>query len=176
MSTKLMPGERPISLARQHWSVIAPSFIVAAISIVAGIVILAVVPSTVAGHNVTGVKLIIALVLVLIAVVWTFLNYLRWRFKTYLLTDRRVVVESGVVSRLVESIPLDRIQNTVIRRPLGDRIIGAGDVEIESAGRDGVEVLHRIPKAESFYTELLQAIEATRLGPAGMPPGPPGGV
>ena len=91
---------------------------------------------------------------------WAGLRILRWRFATYHLTDKRIVMEGGILSRTAETIPLDRIQNTVIHRPLGDRLIGAGDIEIESAGRDGVEVLHRIPKAEQFYNELLTTMNA----------------
>jgi putative membrane protein len=99
---------------------------------------------------------------------------LQWRFATYHLTDKRIVMEGGILSRTAETIPLDRIQNTVIHRPLGDRLIGAGDIEIESAGRDGVEVLHRIPKAESFYNELLATMNAPPASAA--PARPPGGV
>jgi uncharacterized membrane protein YdbT with pleckstrin-like domain len=176
MSTSLMPGERPLSLARQHWSVLGTVLVLGLIGVVGGIVILVAVPSTITGRNFNSVKAIIVLVIELLAIGWMGINVLRWRLKTYLLTDRRVIVESGVLSRLTESIPLDRIQNTVIRRPLGDRVIGAGNIEIESAGRDGVEILHRVPKAETFYNELLQAIDATRLGPSGPPPRPVGGV
>ena len=101
---------------------------------------------------------------------WAGLRILRWRFATYHLTDRRIVMEGGILSRTAETIPLDRIQNTVIHRPFGDRLIGAGDIEIESAGRDGVEVLHRIPKAEAFYNELLTTMNAPPS--AGAPPRP----
>jgi len=176
MSTPLMQGERPLSLARQHWSVLGSVLVVGIIGVVAGIAILVAMPTTIGGRNFNSVKAVIVLVVELLAIGWMGINFLRWRFKTYLLTDRRVIVESGVLSRLTESIPLDRIQNTVIRRPLGDRMIGAGNIEIESAGRDGVEILHRVPKAEAFYNELLQAIDATRLGPSGPPPRPAGGV
>ena len=51
-------------------------------------------------------------------------------------------------------------------------LIGAGDIEIESAGRDGVEVLHRIPKAETFYNELLTTMNAPPS--AGAPSRPAG--
>jgi uncharacterized membrane protein YdbT with pleckstrin-like domain len=81
-------------------------------------------------------------------------------------------MEGGILSRTAETIPLDRIQNTVIHRPLGDRLIGAGDIEIESAGRDGVEVLHRIPQAEAFYNELLTTMNTPPS--AGAPPRPAG--
>src|SRR5215472_13570704 len=171
MTAPLMPGERPVSLARQHWSVLASVFVIGLIGVVIGFVILIALPSTIAGHNFNSVKAIIVLVIELLALGWIGLNVLRWRLRTYLLTDRRVIVESGVLSRLTESIPLDRIQNTVIRRPLGDRMIGAGNIEIESAGRDGVEVLHRVPKAETFYNQLLEAMDATPGASGARPPG-----
>lgn len=168
MSTpNLMTDERPITVSRQHWSVIAPWIAAGILFLVAGIVVLALIPGTAGGRNIGGIKLIAGVVLAVVVIGWTGAHYLRWRFLTYLLTDRRIVVEKGVLSRMTESIALDRIQNTVIRRPLGDRMIGAGDIEIESAGRDGVEILHRIPNAPVFYRELMQAMEALR---AGVPP------
>ena len=111
------------------------------------------------------------LVLIVGAVLWAGLRILRWRFATYHLTDRRIIMEGGILSRTAETIPLDRIQNTVIHRPFGDRLIGAGDIEIESAGRDGVEVLHRIPKAEAFYNELLADDEHAAVGGRATSPG-----
>jgi uncharacterized membrane protein YdbT with pleckstrin-like domain len=172
MPTQLMPGERSIALVRQHWSVVAGHVLGALVVIVVAVVLNAVLPSKIGSLSITTVKTVIAAVLIVAAVLWAGLRLLRWRFATYHLTDRRIVMEGGILSRTSETIPLDRIQNTVIHRPLGDRLIGAGDIEIESAGRDGVEVLHRIPKAEAFYNELLTTMNAPPQ--AGAPVRPPG--
>jgi len=172
MPTPLMQGERSIALVRQHWSVVAGR-ILAAIVIVAVVVVLDVVlPSKIGSVSITTVKTVVALVVIVIAAGWAGLSVLRWRFATYHLTDRRIIMEGGILSRTAETIPLDRIQNTVIHRPLGDRLIGAGDIEIESAGRDGREILHRIPKAQAFYNELLTTINA----PSEPQSRPPGGI
>jgi uncharacterized membrane protein YdbT with pleckstrin-like domain len=172
MPTQLMPGERSIALVRQHWSVLAGHVLGAIVVIVVAIVLDAKLPMKVGSTSITTAKNIVALVLIVAAVLWAGLRILRWRFATYHLTDRRIIMEGGILSRTAETIPLDRIQNTVIHRPLGDRLIGAGDIEIESAGRDGVEVLHRIPKAEAFYNELLT--EMNTPPSAGAPPRPAG--
>ena len=173
MPTQLMPGERSIALVRQHWSVLAGHVLGAIVVIVVAIVLNAKLPATgrlaVDHHRQERSS---CSVLIIGAVLWAGLRILRWRFATYHLTDRRIVMEGGILSRTAETIPLDRIQNTVIHRPLGDRLIGAGDIEIESAGRDGVEVLHRIPKAEAFYNELLTTMNAPPS--AGAPPRPAG--
>src|ERR1700692_3307121 len=160
MPTQVMPGERSIALVRQHWSVLAGHVLGAIVVIVVAIVLNAKLPMTVGSVSISTVKTIVALVLIVGAVLWAGLRILRWRFATYHLTDRRIVMEGGILSRTAETIPLDRIQHTVSHRPLGDRLIGAGDIEIESAGRGGVEVLHRIPRAEAFYNELLTAMNA----------------
>jgi uncharacterized membrane protein YdbT with pleckstrin-like domain len=173
MPTPLMPGERSITLVRQHWSVVAGHVLGALVVIVVAIVLNAVLPTHIGSLSITTVKTVIALILIVAAVLWAGLRILRWRFATYHLTDRRIVMEGGILSRTAETIPLDRIQNTVIHRPIGDRLIGAGDIEIESAGRDGVEVLHRIPKAEQFYNEMLTAMNAP---PQAGAPARPGGT
>jgi uncharacterized membrane protein YdbT with pleckstrin-like domain len=174
MPTPLMPGERSIALVRQHWSVVAGHVLGALVVIVVAIVLNAVLPAKIGSLSITTVKTVVALVFIVAAVLWAGLRVLRWRFATYHLTDRRIVMEGGILSRTAETIPLDRIQNTVIHRPIGDRLIGAGDIEIESAGRDGVEVLHRIPKAEQFYNELLTTMNAPPQ--TGAPARPPGGM
>jgi uncharacterized membrane protein YdbT with pleckstrin-like domain len=172
MPTQLMPGERSIALVRQHWSVLAGHVLGAIVVIVLAIVLDVKLPTKVGSTSISTVKNIVALVLIVASVLWAGLRILRWRFATYHLTDRRIIMEGGILSRTAETIPLDRIQNTVIHRPFGDRLIGAGDIEIESAGRDGVEVLHRIPKAEAFYNELLT--EMNTPPSAGAPPRPAG--
>ena len=172
MPTQLMPGERSIALVRQHWSVLAGHVLGAIVVIVVAIVLDVKLPTKVGATSISTVKNIVALVLIVASVLWAGLRILRWRFATYHLTDRRIIMEGGILSRTAETIPLDRIQNTVIHRPFGDRLIGAGDIEIESAGRDGVEVLHRIPKAEAFYNELLT--EMNTPPSAGAPPRPAG--
>ncbi len=172
MPTQLMPGERSIALVRQHWSVLAGHILGAIVVIVVAIVLDVKLPTKVGSTSISTVKNVIALVLIVASVLWAGLRILRWRFATYHLTDRRIIMEGGILSRTAETIPLDRIQNTVIHRPFGDRLIGAGDIEIESAGRDGVEVLHRIPKAEAFYNELLT--EMNTPPSAGAPPRPAG--
>jgi uncharacterized membrane protein YdbT with pleckstrin-like domain len=173
MPTQLMPGERSIALVRQHWSVLAGHVLGAIVVIVVAIVLNAVLPTHIGSLSITTIKTVIVLVLIIASVLWAGARILRWRFATYHLTDRRIVMEGGILSRTAETIPLDRIQNTVIHRPIGDRLIGAGDIEIESAGRDGVEVLHRIPKAEAFYNELLATMNAPQSGGA-VPPRPTG--
>lgn len=175
MSTSLLAGERAIITTRQHWSIIAPAVLAAAVLAIAALIVLGILPSSVAGKSIADLKHAGMAVVAIAGVGVIGVRLLQWRAARYVLTDRRIMVARGVLSRYSESISLDRVQNTVVHQSIGARMIGCGDVEIESAGRDGTEVLHRIPHAPEFENALLQAIEQHRAaGPA--PAGPPGGV
>ena len=54
-----------------------------------------------------------------------------------MLTDRRVISRSGIVSKRGTEIPLERINNIDFHQNIFLRLIGAGDLDIESAGKDG---------------------------------------
>ncbi|MFN2569730.1 MAG: PH domain-containing protein [Candidatus Dormibacteria bacterium] len=171
MSAQLLPGEREIFLTRQHWSIVAPAVVVTAVVAVVGIVLLRLIPGTISGHSAAEVKNAGTAVIAALAAVVILVRLLQWRAAQYLLSDRRIIVMRGVLSRFTESIALDRVQNTIVHQSIGARMIGCGDVEIESAGRDGTEMLHRIAHPQEFESDLMQAIEAHRTGAAG-----PGGL
>lgn len=183
MAAHLLEGESEIATEREHVLVLLP--IVAAVVVCAAalLFLIQLIPVHVLGHDIAGVRLVVDAVIVVLVVAWLLVRVLRWRFHTYTLTSHRIILSRGVLSRVTESIGLDRVQDTVMRRPLADRLIGAGNIEIESAGRDGVEVLRLIPHADRFYTQILQAIEDYRViaypGAAeqegrAMPPAPQG--
>ncbi len=163
MAPHLLNGETVVTTERQHLAVLVPVTLLAVICLGLPLVLIQLVPNQVSGTDVSGAKAIADAVVAVVVAAWYLLRILRWRFQTYTLTTHRIVLSRGVVSRVTESIALDRIQDTVVRRPLADRLIGAGSLEIQSAGRDGTEVLHLVPKPDRFYTQILQAIEDYRV-------------
>jgi uncharacterized membrane protein YdbT with pleckstrin-like domain len=170
---KLLDNEREVRVVRQHWAVFVPVVAISALVLIVTFVVLKVLPHDVSGHDLHSVKVVIILVIGLAALGVLSLHYLRWRFTTYTITDRRVLVSRGVLSRYTESITLDRIQDTSVSQSLLGRIFRAGTVEIESAGRDGAEVIHLIPDPMGFSNQLQQAVEAHRMGTPLAPPGQP---
>ncbi|MGO8686215.1 MAG: PH domain-containing protein [Candidatus Dormibacteria bacterium] len=162
MTSHLLAGESVIAVERQHVAVLVPAAAVAVVCLGVPLVLIQLVPGTVLGHGVGTAKAIADAVVAVVVAGWFLLRVLRWRCQTYTLTTHRIVLSRGVVSRVTESIALDRIQDTVVRRPLADRLIRSGSVEIQSAGRDGTEILRLVPRPERFYTQILQAIEDYR--------------
>ena len=161
---QLMPGEHSIRVTRQHWTIFIPIGLVSAGALIVGLVLLAIAPASVSGHDIGEVKLLIGLALVLVVGATVLVRWVQWRCLTYMLTDHRIVVRRGILSRFTESIALDRVQDSGVRQRLLARLLKFGDVEIESAGRDGTEVLHHIADPAGFGNDLLIAIEARRLG------------
>jgi membrane protein YdbS with pleckstrin-like domain len=171
---RLLPDERVIRVAHEHWSVFVPVVAGGAAAVAAVAWLLGVVPGEVSGHPLGGIKQLVLLAVVAAALLTFTVRWLSWRYTTFVLTDHRVLVGHGILSRHTESIALDRVQDTAVRQSLPGRLLAYGDVEIESAARDGREVLARMYDPQGFATDLLGAVEAHRTGrlpvPGGSPP------
>src|SRR5262249_4295515 len=113
---------------------------------------------------------------------WLGLEYLQWRMTYFVVTSRRVIYRSGVISKRGVEIPLERINNINFHQRLIDRIIGAGDLDIESAGKDGQSHFDFIRHPDGGQHEIYRPTEARNKpkamaqpapGAAPSPPSPP---
>jgi uncharacterized membrane protein YdbT with pleckstrin-like domain len=120
-------------------------------------------------------------VLALVWAGWLGLRYLNWNFTHFVVTSKRVIYRTGVLGKHGVEIPLDRISNINFNQSVWERIIGAGDLEIESAGRDGQTKFDDVWHPDAVQHELYEQIEEharTRAGygagaPASAPAAPP---
>jgi uncharacterized membrane protein YdbT with pleckstrin-like domain len=69
--------------------------------------------------------------------VWTIARYISWVTSHFVVTNHRIIYRTGWLRKHGIDIPLDRVNNVVISQSLTERIIGAGDLLIESAGESG---------------------------------------
>jgi uncharacterized membrane protein YdbT with pleckstrin-like domain len=95
--------------------------------------------------------------------VWLALKYLQWRMTYFVVTSRRVIYRSGVISKRGVEIPLERINNINFHQRLIDRIIGAGDLDIESAGKDGQSHFDFIRHPDGVQHEVYRQLEARNM-------------
>ncbi len=112
------------------------------------------------------IGLVVGIVTVVWAV-WLGLKYLQWRMTYFVVTSRRVIYRSGVISKRGVEIPLERINNINFHQRLIDRIIGAGDLDIESAGKDGQSHFDFIRHPDGVQHEIYRQME-TRNMPVAM--------
>ncbi|HEX7069225.1 MAG TPA: PH domain-containing protein [Rhodothermales bacterium] len=91
-----------------------------------------------------------------IAIPMMVLYYLRFRFR---ISSTDLLIDSGVVTRRRRSIPIERIQNVEIQRPLLARLSGTAKVRVETAGSAGAEGVLELISLETAY-RLRDAIRA----------------
>jgi uncharacterized membrane protein YdbT with pleckstrin-like domain len=76
-------------------------------------------------------------VIALAALVWVIVRYLKWRTTYFVITSDRLIYRHGVIGKAGIEIPLERVNNVNFKQGIFERIIGAGDLLIESGGEDG---------------------------------------
>jgi uncharacterized membrane protein YdbT with pleckstrin-like domain len=94
---------------------------------------------------------------------WLTLKYFKWRMTYFVVTSRRVIYRTGVISKHGVEIPLERINNINFHQRIIDRIIGAGDLDIESAGRDGQSHFDFIRHPDGVQHEIYRQMEARNM-------------
>jgi uncharacterized membrane protein YdbT with pleckstrin-like domain len=164
--TDLLPGEHLLARSYQHWVILLRPF---AFTIIAAIVLLvaaALVP--LAGE----IQVFTLLGIVVVALIILNLYYWGWRSHEYVLTDQRIVLNEGVLTRFSRSIAIDRIQDLTTYQGLWGRAWGFGDIELESAGRESGEWLRMVPHPQQLRNAIFSQMEARRHTGYGAPPTP----
>ena len=105
---------------------------------------------------------IAALVLVLGAVLWLSVRLLRWTTTNFVVTTDRLIFRTGVLSKHGREIPLERVNDITVHASLFERMIGAGDLVIESAGERGQQMFTDIPHPMQVQNEVYRQIEAAQ--------------
>ena len=96
---------------------------------------------------------------------WLVLKYFQWVMTYFVVTSRRVIYRTGVVSKKGVEIPLERINNINFHQRIIDRIIGAGDLDIESAGKDGQSHFDFVRHPDGVQHEIYRQMETRNMGP-----------
>ncbi|MBM3309233.1 MAG: PH domain-containing protein [Candidatus Altiarchaeales archaeon] len=69
--------------------------------------------------------------------------YLRYIYTFYFVTNKRIIYESGIISKDHRDCRLERIQNIYVGVGFIDRVLDIGDIYFSTAGEMGVEVIFR---------------------------------
>jgi uncharacterized membrane protein YdbT with pleckstrin-like domain len=84
------------------------------------------------------------------------------RSHEYVLTDRRVIQQTGIfVKRSVDS-RLDKINNVEHQQTLWGRLLGYGDVWVDTASETGTTIFKQISDPLEFKRAILAAAESYR--------------
>lgn len=82
----------------------------------------------------------------------------------YRITTQRVVVESGLLDKRLDQIDLYRIHDYVVERPLGQRLLGTGNLILSTQDRSTPAVALRGLSTDVvvLYERLRKATEAEK--------------
>jgi uncharacterized membrane protein YdbT with pleckstrin-like domain len=155
-ANELSEGEHSVMTLHPHWkTILGPTvlLVIVALAAVAGVVLIP------AGHLRAPLRITIGAVALIIALVWFLRPLLRWMTTTYELTNRRLRLRRGVLSRSGRDFPLIRISDVSFSHGLIDRMLGCGQLVVESAGEHGQLVLNEIPQVARVQATLFQLVE-----------------
>ncbi|MFD0853478.1 PH domain-containing protein, partial [Actinomadura adrarensis] len=85
-----------------------------------------------------------------------------WSVEVLVVTEYRMLVVTGVLTRSVMMMPLGKVTDIELKRSVPGRLLGYGEFVVESAGRERrPRQLHRVrfmPYPEQLYLECCSVI------------------
>ncbi|MDQ3817695.1 MAG: PH domain-containing protein [Acidobacteriota bacterium] len=107
----------------------------------------------------TWISILLALALLLIPAY----HHLKRNMIEYTLTNHKLEIDQGFLSRTTRNFTLRNIQDVTVRVSLWQRILGYGDVIIEDASEGGgTTVLHNIHNPRRYADMIMQELRRFR--------------
>jgi uncharacterized membrane protein YdbT with pleckstrin-like domain len=150
-SKLLNDGEEVALDLRPHWWYMAEPTAALVGSILLGVIALQ--------SDIAVIKIVCA-VLLLFCLAWFGIRYAKWSTTNFVVTSDRVIHRYGVVAKHGIEIPLERINTVFFNQSIFERLLGAGDLGIESAGERGAETFEDVRKPAIVQNEIYRQMEA----------------
>jgi uncharacterized membrane protein YdbT with pleckstrin-like domain len=148
----LLEHEKLVFDLKPHWIAILPAIFWGILSVTASVFAFDFVDDQDWGWGRTAVLVAVGLALYL----FTVLPILRWAFTNFVLTTDRVITRRGIIAKQSKEIPLERINDIAFNQTVFERMIGAGDLLIESAGERGQERITDVRKPEEVQKTIYK--------------------
>jgi uncharacterized membrane protein YdbT with pleckstrin-like domain len=160
----LTHGERLVLRLHPHGKTMLRPSAVLALIVAAAVALIIFLPAS--AVHLWQIRLAIGVAALLAAAIWFGVPFLRWRTTTYEMTNRRLRLREGIVTRVGRDFPLSRISDVSFSQGVVDRLFGCGRLIVESPGEQGELVLTEIPGVRRVQAVLFQLVgeEAARSG------------
>ena len=147
----LQPGEELVLDLRPHWWHLAVP--------VAGLVAAIILGSFSLTLSQAPLKIGAGVVLLLALAYFAF-HYAKWARTNFAVTSERVIHRSGVIARQGTEMPLEKINTVDFSQSILERLIGAGDLLIESGSERGVTTFSDVRHPQMVQQELTRLMDA----------------
>jgi len=165
----LIEGEDLILDLRPHWIALVGPTIVTLLVVAGYLLAVAYAPDEGAGRSVVVWG---GLVLAVVILIWyPVRRFIDWVTSNFVVTTDRVIHREGFIAKRSMEIPLEKINDVRFRQSVFERVIGAGDLILESAGEFGRNVFSNIRDPEQvqktiYHQGELNQEREMRPGPA----------
>lgn len=154
----LSTGEDLILDLRPHWIALVWPIILIALDAAAVIVLLVYLPDSWPGW--VGWAIVLA---GLAFALWQPIpKIVAWATSHFVVTTDRVIHRDGWFAKRSMEIPLENISDVRFQQGVFERLIGAGDLILESAGEHGQETFGDIRKPEAVQKTIYEMNEANQ--------------
>ena len=164
----LTEGEELVIDARPHWIALAGPVFATLVILAAEIALFAGV-KYVRHHS--AAKWIALGVGIVLFVIYPLRAFIRWMTSHFVVTNARIIHRQGLIAKTSMEVPLQRINDVRFHQGILERMVGAGDLIIESAGTRGQEVFSDIRHPEDMQRTIYERAQA-RESPVGGPSAP----
>ena len=154
----LAPQEKLIVHSRPHWKRLIGSGLIFILGTAIAVAALAWLnSSSLEGTTRTVLMIVIGVAWLVVAVIWGFVPFIRWFTTHFVITDRRIMFRTGIITREGIDIPMARVNSVQFRHGLIDRMFKTGTLVIESASDDPLE-FDDIPNVEAVHKLLYDEL------------------
>lgn len=152
----LNDGEHLVIDLHPHWIFLAPSVGSLVVAVIVALLVIF-------GLNDGTFKDVSSFVIggiVLVVLVWFGVRYAKWLTTEFAVSNHRIMSRWGILSKHGRQIPLERINTVEFSQTLFERMLGAGDLGIESASDGGREEFSDIRHPDEVQREIYVQIRA----------------
>ncbi|HET9723409.1 MAG TPA: PH domain-containing protein [Actinomycetota bacterium] len=156
----LIEGEELVLDLRPHWIALVMPSLVTALVVIGYLVALGYAPDDGAARSaiVWG-----GLVLGLAVLVWYPLRaFIAWATSNFAVTTDRIIHREGFIAKRSMEIPLEAINDVRFQQSVLERVVGAGDLVIQSASEYGRNVFANVRNPEHVQRTIYQQGEANK--------------
>jgi uncharacterized membrane protein YdbT with pleckstrin-like domain len=156
----LIEGEELVLDLRPHWIALVWPSIVAILVLVGWGWAFSNMPDSGAGRSVVFWG---ALVIGLVLLVWfSVRGFVAWFTSNFAVTSDRIIHRQGFIAKHTMEIPLEAINDIRFHQSVLERIVGAGDLIIQSASEFGRNVFANIRNPEAVQRTIYQQSERNK--------------
>jgi uncharacterized membrane protein YdbT with pleckstrin-like domain len=133
VAPKLHPGERVLYEGHPSWRAILDFYVKGLVATALICLLVALATGVFGDETDTGLVVIVALVGVAVTILAGFVMRVA---TSYTITDRRLHIKRGIVSRTIQETRLERVQNVNYTQTVLQRLLQIGDVDFDTAAGD----------------------------------------